>query len=177
MCLFVTLIEASSSTNEFSDNSFPFICPHNSIECISADENIVALSGWLLFFVVMTIYLWTDFLMSFLQIRTGVILLDVQVLLSGTCLLGLTSMAFLSSFIYNLAFVERNADLVINSVILLFINGLDEEVMSAMHVMFPEWTGRKVEEIKEKMSEKREAFDIQNEKKKETKAMKRMIKE
>ena len=39
--LIITFLLASSSSNEFSDNSFPFICPNNSMVCESKDDNSV----------------------------------------------------------------------------------------------------------------------------------------
>ena len=103
----------------------------------------------------MTIYLGTDIVIGMLQIRKAARLLDMQLFLSGFGLVGLTALTFMTSFIYNLAYVERNADLVVNAVILLFINDLDEKVMSAFSIMLPEWTCKRLTEIKEKMSERK----------------------
>ena len=153
--LFATFLGASSESDKFSDNSFPFICPNNKMDCEPKDSNVVARSGWILFFIVMTIYLGSDIVMSMLQIRKATALLDFQLYLSGFGLLSLTILTFFTSFVYNLAFVERNADLVINAVILLFINDLDERVMSAFKLMLPEWTEKRLAEIERKMVKKK----------------------
>ena len=161
--LLATFFDASSNSNKFSDNSFPFICPHNEMKCEPKNDNSVAKTGWLLFFLVMTIHLGSDLVLSALQIRKAVKLRDMQLFLSGCGMLCLTILTIIASFIYNVAYVEQNADLVINAVILLFINDLDEKAMSAFTLMLPGWTGKRLYEIRDKMNRKKTLSVIMSE--------------
>ena len=73
-------------------------------------------------------YLGTDFLMSILQLHMGLVNYDFKIFMSGIMLLYLTCLAAYTSYTYNVALAESNTDLIMNAVILLFINDLDEQI-------------------------------------------------
>lgn len=150
--LFVLYLQASNVESNDSDYKFTFRCLDNSMDC--KDEVSFGINGWILFVTVTLLYLGADISMSLLQLRKAVMLLDFQLLISGFGLLGLTALAFFTSFVYNMALAEKNTDLLTNAVILLFINDLDEKFLSMIRLTFPNWTSERLDEVKKNMKRK-----------------------
>ena len=150
--LFVTYLTASNVSNEDTDFQFNFRCLGNSFECI--DENDVSFGGWILFFVVLLFYLGRDLTMSSLQLFSALAIFDLQLFASGIGILVLTLIAIVTSFNYNFALAEKNTDLVMNAVILLFINDLDEHFLSWLKVLVPGWTNDLLEEVEHEIVDK-----------------------
>ena len=157
--LFAAYLEASSLDFFFSSNAYPFICPDNTFECEQINSNSVGIFGWIMFFVVTVLYLAKDLGMSVIQIAKGTTLMDYRLMISGLVLLMLTVLAAFTSYVYNAASVETNADLITNAVILFFINDIDERVMSALNILAPGWTENKVDEIKRNMLIKDDTYN------------------
>jgi len=89
-----------------------------------------------------------------MQIRKSVYLLDKQLLLSGFILFFITAFAFLVSFRYNTALLESNTDMITNTMILLFVNELDEKMLNVLLALAPEWTGKILNLVSENMKKK-----------------------
>lgn len=145
MLLFFVYLQASNIRNEDSDWQFSVLCPGNSIQC--DDENTVGTNGWILFLAVTILYLGSDIILSMLQIQKAIALLDLQLFLSGFLQFFLTSWALFTSGFYNLALAEKNTDLIMNAVILLFINDLDEQFLKLLQSIAPNWTNERLNEI------------------------------
>lgn len=94
--------------------------------------------------------------MSGLQLIGALAFGDIQLFVSGVGILDLTSIAVITSFQYNLELVEKNTDLVTNAKILLFINDLDEQFMSWLKTLAPDWSNNVFEEIGNNLREKKQ---------------------
>ena len=84
---------------------------------------------------------------------------NLQLALSGFVLLGLTVLAMFTSIFYNMALAQSNTDLIVNAVILLFINDLDEKTMDLLRSMVPNWTQKRIEEVKDFIEKNNTFFD------------------
>ena len=136
---------ASSFTHVSSDWQFTLLCPKTDIDC--NDQNTLDTFGWFLFYVVTLSSLGVEIANSTFQIRKGVFLFDFRLLLSGSLHLGMTVLAIFASVYYNLALATSNTELIVNAVILLFINDLDEQFMNFLQTTVPTWVEARVEEI------------------------------
>lgn len=136
--LFAIFIESSSFQSEESAWQFTFRCPNNDIKC--HDESSVTKYGWLLFFIVTVSYLGSDLVLSVVQLHISIHLLDIRLFISGSFLFILSATALYASTLYNTALAESNPDLIMNAVILLFINDLDEKILSMLYLIAPVWT-------------------------------------
>ena len=151
ICLFAAYLDASSKDSLFSSDAYPFVCSDNNLKCEQIHSNAVGDFGWVLFFMVTILYLAKDLGMSLIQIGKGTTLLDFRLIISGLILLSLTVLAAFTSYVYNVASVETNADFITNAVILFFIHDIDEKVMSALNILVPDWTEDRIDEIKRKL--------------------------
>merc|ERR1712087_134954 len=104
-------------------------------------------------YVVTLSTLGVDFLNSTFQIRKAVFLFDYWLLISGILHFGMTVLAVFSSHYYNMALATSNTELIVNAVILLFINDLDEQFMSVIQILVPDWFDDRVEEMRKNMLE------------------------
>jgi len=95
-----------------------------------------------------------DIINGLLQIRKAIDLFDIHLLCSGFVLLFLALLALATSIIYNHAIAETSTDMVVNSVILLFINDIDEKAMQVMKAFAPKWTEHRIAEVECIMKEK-----------------------
>jgi len=108
----------------------------------------------MLFVLITFLFLGRDFAISTMQIRKSVYLLDKQLLLSGFILFFITAYAFLVSFRYNTALLESSTDMITNTMILLFVNELDEKMLNVLVALAPEWTGNILDVASENMKNK-----------------------
>ena len=138
-------LSASIFTKKTSDWQFTFRCPSTSAFC--KDESTASAFGWFLFFVVTLFTLSLDYTNSVLQIRKSVISLDLRMFISGSLHLGVTVLALFCSFHYNMALATTNTELIVNAVILLFINDLDEQLMIFLKAFAPKWIEMRTKEI------------------------------
>ena len=149
--LFAAYLDASSLDLFFSSDAHPFLCSENNFFCEQINFNSVGDFGWFLFFMVTILYLARDLGMSLIQIGKGATLLDFRLTISGLVLFCLTVLAAFTSYVYNTASAEKNADLITNAVILFFINDIDERVMCALNILIPDWTEDRLGDIKRKL--------------------------
>ena len=149
-CIYYMFLLASSFTSDSSDWQFTYQCPPTSESCIN--DRDVSQFGWALFFVVTLSTLSVDYINSSLQIRKSVRARSWRMFFSGFLYLGMTVMALLGSVFYNMALTTTNTELILNAVILLFINDLDEQLMNAMQALAPDWVDKRIEEVRETLS-------------------------
>lgn len=148
--LFAEYIGASSVKSENTDWNFTFRCPRNTIEC--EDESSRTRNGWILFFLVTGSYLGADFVKSLRQLQKAVLTLNWQLFLSGFLLFCLTMLALFASTVYNIALAESNTDLIMNTVILLFINDMDEKILIILESLAPVWTRDRIDDVRRSVS-------------------------
>lgn len=155
--LLAIYVQASKIASEDTDWQYTITCPGNSLDC--EDKNSVGNAGWMLFVVVTILYLGSDFILSLLQIRKAVTLLDVQLFVSGFLLFWVTASTMCTSFYYNVALAENNTDLIMTAVILFFIKDLDERLMNILLTLAPTWTATLLVDVESNMSKKRSSTD------------------
>jgi len=151
MLIFTLYLIASEFVDD-SDYIYSYQCLGNSIECVQ--ERTDRPFGPMLFVLITFLFLGRDFAISTMQIRKSVYLLDKQLLLSGFILFFITSYAFLVSFRYNTALLESSTDMITNTMILLFVNELDEKMLNVLVALAPEWTGNILNLISENVKKK-----------------------
>ena len=149
--LFYTYLDASDFRKDYTAWQFSYHCAENSLDCTSV--NTRTYFGWSIFAIVTTVYLGHDIVTSVLQIYQSVILKSMPLLLSGFIILGLTLCALITSIVYNTALAVTDTDLIMNAVILLFINDMDEKILMVMDGMHPVWTKEILDEVDSRISE------------------------
>ena len=150
MLLFYFYLEPSELDSEETDYQFSYICPSNNTTCTALIS--VDIIGWLMFVCVTVIYLAPDILRSFRLINKAICHKEIMLMLSGVIILGLATLALFTSTVYNIALAESNTDLIMNAVILLFINDLDEKILMIVQNIAPSWSNRIHEEVDNKLS-------------------------
>ena len=148
--LFVFYVQASDINKEATDWKFTFQCPDNSIDCIDLKKTNTR--GWLMFTIVILCFMGPDIAMSMKQLNQGIVRRDATLLASGIMLLFLSIFAIYSSFVYNRALAEKNTDLILNAVVLIFIMELDDQIHTIFKKLFPKWTKTIEQDIESKMN-------------------------
>jgi hypothetical protein len=67
-------------------------------------------------------------------------------LVGGACLVMITAFTAYSSAVYNIAIARSNTDIVVNSVIILFIIDIDEQFYRVIFTVTPKWLEKLKEE-------------------------------
>ena len=147
--LFSIYIQASDIDKEDTDWKFTYQCPDNTEECVNLKK--ATTWGWALSTFVVFCFIGTDVVMSFRQFFQGIIRKDPAIIISGLVLFFLTFMAIYSSFMYNRILAEKNTDLILNAVVLIFIMDVDDKMHSICKKLFPEWTMKVQEDIRQKI--------------------------
>ena len=146
--LFTMFLQASNFTSKETDWNFTFRCPNNDVEC--KDEDTSSTLGWTMSVLVLLSFLGNDLVKCLFQLRMASHpTLAYRLLFSGVMLGLLTLLAGFTSIIYNVALAESNTGLIVNVVILLFINDLDEKVFDMFEVIAPEWIQFVVEQVED----------------------------
>lgn len=143
--LFYIYVNASNKRSEESDWQYSVRCPSNSLEC--NDENSVSTAGWILFAIILFYYLAADLFLGVMKIRRGVRVSERWMFYSGLRLVCLSTWAIVTSVYYNLALAEADTDLIMNAVILTFINDLDEQIFKTVKNFNPQWVDARLAEI------------------------------
>ena len=139
-CFYYLFLLASSFTSSFSDWQFTIHCSSSTGSCDT--ESTVSVFGWIMFFVVTLFTLSVDYINSTQLILKSVAKFNLRICINGFLHLGMTVLALFCSFYYNMALATTNTELIVNAVILLFINNLDEQLMNAMQALAPDWVDK-----------------------------------
>ena len=145
-CFYYMFLLASSFSSDSSDWQYTYQCQASSGSCENGSS--VDTFGWFMFFVVTLFTLSVDCIKSTKLVLLSVAKLDLRMFINGFFHLGMTIFALFSSYYYNLALATTNTELIVNAVILLFVNDLDEQLMNAMQALAPGWVEMMYEEIK-----------------------------
>ena len=131
---------------------FIFKCPENSSICEKGGNRDI--SGWILFYIVVLSYLGKDFVIALHQLAKSTDLRDLRLGFSGLVVFFLTGLALVTSVIFNMALAKTNQELIMNAVILLFINDIDEQLLALVESFQPIWLKKRFEEIERNMNER-----------------------
>ena len=142
---------ASEFLEDDSDWQYSSHCGGNRLECRSI--NTRSKFGWVIFTVVTLVYLGNDLVIGVLQIHEAVVLKEMTLFFSGFIMLCLTLFTLLTTILYNTALAVSDTDLIMNAVILLFINDLDEKLLTIMQSLNPGWTKEILDEVDLTISE------------------------
>jgi len=159
LALFFSFLWASDPHNEKSLVLSSFKCLPDSIECPNSKESIPWF-GWGLFYLFILLYLGSDIVNAMLQTRQSLLEpFSSRLLINGLSLMCLTIIAIVASYSFNKATAASNTDLIVNAVTLLFINDLDEQTMTFLSKLFPEWAVERSTEIIDYMKQRQAIVD------------------
>jgi len=143
--LFAMYLNAAHFTGANTDVIFTYICPSNDIKC--ADTRTASPIGWVLVIIVLAFYLGADIVLGMLQLKKAFSVKNHLMFISGFLTIFLTTLAIVTSLVYNRALAEKDTHLVMNTVILLFINDLDEQFFYFLECMEPAWLESRIVEV------------------------------
>lgn len=151
---FYIFLKRSNFADANTEWVFTYRCHEHSVECF--DEGSRSIFGWFMLVVMLIYFLGEDFIDSTHQLRKAANLLDLRLLISGLTLFFISSLAFATTIGYNVALAESDPELIVNAVFLLFINDMDEQLLSLMDSLVPDWIAQRYLEIEELMKTKTE---------------------
>ncbi|KAL7554398.1 hypothetical protein ACHAWF_017845, partial [Thalassiosira exigua] len=124
------------------DLVYTYKCPRDQEECDNTSD--LTWRGWLVFAILMVAHLAKDVING-----TKMIILSAKARHSawqrarfftgGTLLVAVTAFTLYVSTIYNGAIATSNTEIVMNSVVILFIDDMDEMLLEIMMVLNPRW--------------------------------------
>jgi len=139
--VFVQGAEVNLSDDK-SDLAYTYKCPRDQDEC--RDTSDLTWQGWTVYAILMAAYLMKDAING-----AKLIVLSAKkrhssntktrLFFGGTLLASVTSFTFYVSTIYNAAIATSNTDIIVNSVVILFITDVDELFYDILMVINPHW--------------------------------------
>ena len=151
-------INASLFSSDDSDWVYSWRCPRNSIEC-NDDRDLGAL-GWAVWTLLIVSTLLDSLVNSLKLIYLAATRLSLHAYAGSFFVAGVTVLSIYTSIQYNRAIAVTSTELIVNAVILLFLNDLDKQLFSAIQVIAPDW----VEAVKNQ-AEKRSRSILEDNKK------------
>mmetsp|Transcript_12901 Transcript_12901/g.25990 ORF Transcript_12901/g.25990 Transcript_12901/m.25990 type:complete len:318 (+) Transcript_12901:494-1447(+) len=148
---------------------------------IRAQKNTADLddAGWFIFFMLMTAFLAKDMingskLLYYSSKSRHLLGPRIRYFIGGICLCSITLFALYVSTVYNRAIATSNTDIIVNSVVVLFIMEIDEYIFAALKASNEKWTAHaaesedsrlltEVSEMKEKAERQRAQIESQQE--------------
>lgn len=158
LAIFALFLNASIFDSEISDWVYSWRCPRNTEAC--NDDNLVDNYGW----VVWALLVFTSVLQD---LANGIKLMNlaasrksVHCFCGSFLLLSITVLAIYTSAVYNRAIAMSSTELIVNAVILLFVNEIDEQIYNSIQVIAPKWTeriGEQADELSDQLAGKADA--------------------
>jgi len=138
-------INAADIASEGSDLKYTMTCSKNSLEC----ENEASRTplGYLVFTLILGCWLLRDIVGSVKLFMIAMLKKNIDFLFASTILFVVTTLSAWTSVYYNLAIATKDTDLIVNAVILLFVNELDERVFQLVEACHLEWASEVDESI------------------------------
>jgi len=130
------------------DIQFTWKCPRDSFVC--KDTADLAGAGWFIFSVLMIANLAKDMISGFKLIYHSSKVRHplgsrIRYFIGGTLLCSITLFALYVSTIYNKAIATSTTDIIVNSVVVLFVMELDEWIFAALEACSEKWTAHSAE--------------------------------
>lgn len=138
--IFALFINASQFNNEVSDWVYSWRCPKNSETC--DDERIIGAYGWVVWGLLVITAVLEDLVNGIKLISLAASRSDMHCFCGSAIILAITALALWTSATYNRAIAMSSTELIVNAVILLFVNDIDEQLYNAVQVINPKWVGR-----------------------------------
>eukprot|EP00984_Skeletonema_dohrnii_P023742 scaffold12825_cov68-Skeletonema_dohrnii-CCMP3373.AAC.3 len=142
LAVFVKASEANLQDDKI-DLQFTWKCPRDSDVC--KDQGDLTKAGWAIFSVLMIAYLAKDVISGCKLIYHSSksrhpLRSRIRYFIGGLSLCSITIFAFYISTVYNKAIATSNTEIIVNSVIILFVMELDEWIFSALEASNKKWT-------------------------------------
>jgi len=156
LVIFIIASEANLQDDK-TDIKFDWKCPRDTDVC--EDKSDLTYAGWFIFFVLMAAFLAKDVISgSKLIYHSARVRHDrhsrIRYFFGGMILCSITLFAFYVSTVYNKAIATSNTELIVNSVIVLFVMELDEWIFSDFEAINKKWTAHAEDGTIDKMNEK-----------------------
>lgn len=147
VAIFALFLNASQFGNEISDWVYSFRCPRNTEEC--NDDNLVGIYGWVMWALLVFTSVLDDFANGIKLLNLSASRKDFHSFVGSAIITSITVLAVWTSATYNRAIALSSTELIVNAVILLFVNDVDEQIYNAVRVICPKWVARLGEEADE----------------------------
>merc|ERR1711957_281746 len=163
--LFVEASEVDLSADR-SDLAYTWKCPRDNYECNNTAD--LTYQGWVAFAILMATHVLKDIINGMkLVVLSGKRRNDTQTRLrffiGGTLLAALSLFTFYTSVIYNTAIATSDTDIIMNSVVILFICDIDELFFDILLAINPDWVERSSYQSPEESSDKMDKDNKDNE--------------
>jgi len=129
-------LSASDYTSKISDWVYELECPPGE-EC---ESNIrIEWHVWILFAIIVGLFLSIDFVDGWRMMCLGFKDWDWRNFFAGFVVFTVTLLSFVSSCLYNYATAMSSTDILINSVVIIFLTDLDEKLYQTLKHCYPRW--------------------------------------
>ena len=140
IAIFALFLNASQFDNEISDWVYVWRCPRNTEECNS--ESTVGVYGWVMWALLVFTSVLDDFANGLKLLNLSASRKDFRSFCGSAIITSITVLAVWTSAAYNRAIAMTSTELIVNAVILLFVNDIDEQIYNATRVICPEFVAR-----------------------------------
>jgi len=149
LCFGFFIDEASLNFESDRIWSYTYICSRNNLICRNNSD--VTAFGWIVFTLFALVYLVCDMLNGLKIVwgvsEHGLSRKGFQTFIGGCSLFVITALALYATVVYNVSASRSNLEMIFNTVILLFVNDLDEKLYASLRVVSPEWLEKTTTEI------------------------------
>ena len=121
------------------------LCPDDSLECI--DSSLVNNYGWILCGIILASFLLPDFLDGALLVYESIAMRSKKRIIGGIAVMSTLVLFMIASFIFLQASSISNIAIVKDTVIVLYLNKMDEQWYWIMQIIAPSWLDRVENEI------------------------------
>ena len=140
VAIFALFLNASIFDNELSDWVYSWRCPKNSEDC--NDERHVGLYGWAMWGLLVFTSVLEDIANGIKLLSLAASRRSIHCLCGSVVISAMTGLAVYTSATYNRAIAMSSTELIVNAVILLFVNDIDDQIYNAVRVINPKWVDR-----------------------------------
>ena len=147
--MFIFFMLAPDNSLDNVDADFNMCCPGSGIEC--KDKHKVCKIAWVRYSMLIAMYLGREFALDWMQMRIGVDRSHNKLILSSLALVTLAGITVVTSIVYSGFRARTSTDVIANSVVLLFINDMDEKAMDILNTIAKTWIEERMIEAQKKL--------------------------
>lgn len=130
-------VRAGDLSNADSDIKYTLLCLKNSLEC--EDKKTVSTYGYIILSWVLAAWLLRDIVGSMKLFMLAMYKQNIDFLVTSAIIFLVTFFSAWTSIYYNMAIGTKNTDIIVNAVILLFVNDLDEQLFLLAECCSASW--------------------------------------
>lgn len=149
--------DINSPTNDWT---YRVSCPYDSIECTDQDQR--TLLGWFFLSIILLIFALPDIIDGVFIYYHSTITRDMQGKLTGLTLLSVSAITVVAQVIYLYANSVSNPGLLKDSVAILFLNEVDEQVFQIVRRLVPSWVEKLEEDVENYDSNSGDTSNVAN---------------